>query len=355
MSQNFCYRKLLVFAGLAACASSAYGGNADFQTRCTAAGVLKCVTFDFNANAVGQDFHHINQGVSPTSSDDRWVDPTPTQVFHDLFDTSAGNQMDGTGALRLEITSPLQTRNTSGGFHLRFGRDFVAGDTYWLQYAVKIDNAYLSTPFSGTSGSSGIKQHLIYNENIGSCQGYGQFVLEHVYNSTVNNGYFTQYSDCGNLSLQIGRQEQQGDYNCQYSLRASGNFSNCFVMQADKWYVFTYQIALGVAGSPTTTYKGWETHDGVTKQFMNVPNIALQSNDGNDDRVNHINLGPYMSDGTDGFTFAPNAHIWYDDVIISAQPIAFPGGGATPPSGGSPPPVVVAPPTPPNGVQFRSN
>jgi hypothetical protein len=65
---------------------------------------------------------------------------------------------------------------------------------------------------------------------------------------------------------------------------------------------------------------------GQYKEWINVPNFILyNSAPGNDH--DHLTLTPYIT-GKDPTINHPTAYTWYDEIILSNQPIATPNNQA---------------------------
>jgi hypothetical protein len=56
---------------------------------------------------------------------------------------------------------------------------------------------------------------------------------------------------------------------------------------------------------------------------LDLPNFVFNSGPAAGDALESILLGPYMS-GANGTKPNPTAHMWFDELIISTQPIAAP-------------------------------
>lgn len=115
-----------------------------------------------------------------------------------------------------------------------------------------------------------------------------------------------------------------------------------------------YQVSLGTWGTPSSTIKAWVGLDGQPlRLWINEANFELNRTSATDNKFIQVDLLNYMTSKNPALTWNV-AHSWYDELIISSQPIAAPGGGAV----DAPvvnPPATVAAPAPPTGVQFKSN
>jgi hypothetical protein len=99
------------------------------------------------------------------------------------------------------------------------------------------------------------------------------------------------------------------------------------------WITFSYHIKLGPLDSsgnfPGTLVEAWVATEGQPyKKWIDLPNFYFVGN-GPGAPFNHLELYPYMTykDATQGGY--PTAHVWYDELIVSTQPIAAP---AVPPA-----------------------
>jgi hypothetical protein len=145
----------------------------------------------------------------------------------------------------------------------------------------------------------------------------------------------TAMSSSGPL-IQQGTSNSSG-YNCSYTnvVTGTGNGTGCFIVPSNKWITFYYKIHIGTYGTTNSSVEAWIAVDGAPyTQFINVKNAVLQK-DGPPpgDKYNAITLTPYMTSLRTAAS--ETAYTWYDELIVSTQPIAPPGGSAS----SNPPPA----------------
>jgi hypothetical protein len=196
-----------------------------------------------------------------------------------------------------------------------------------------------------TYWNSSWKHIIMHQRDIPSCSSVALVVVNKNYVS-YPNVLPQMYTDCGARSMYteldnstwkdntpylFQQTEQPGvsGYRCAYGSysNGSGTGSGCFnlVQHSNKWVTFYYDIHLGSWGQPNSIIKAYVAVDGGPyQQWINVTNMTLYFSSGPSDGYDVIQLVPYM---TSLSTSAPSdAYLWFDDLIISSQPIAAPGG-----------------------------
>lgn len=287
----------------------------NFQTRCAGPGVLKCVGFDTSADYASSLLFPDGDGV-----------------IRGTMDTNV--KASGNGALRFEI--PSQSGGNSSGYWLgSLGKDFGPGDTLHFQFRQRFSQSMLTTDFRP---GGGWKQFILHPGGIPSCTTL-QFVMVNQY----LQGFPTMYASCGSINLftrdpNNDERKQQGDVNC---LRSQG-FSGCMQYRADEWLTFYFELKLGAFGSPTTHIKSWMGYEGqALKQIVDYPNFSLDYQSQSSERLNRIQITPYQT-GKDASQVHPTAYTWYDELIVSTQPIPAPTGAIVTPPAATPPTVTLS-------------
>jgi len=280
----------------------------DFQNRCNAKGVVFCQGFD-EASGFQQNVNIYSNSSYPG-------------VFP-VKDSATGRS--GT-SLRIDIP-PFQGAN-AGKFDSAFPGIGGKGADFYFQVATRISPEMLSN--YKNFGWPTWKNHGFFNGNT-SCTGL--MVVTGLHNSGLipvgttggcsSNGLFTNRGVPPYLL-------QQGDYNCQYRGIDS---KTCFHWPTNTWITFYYHIKLGTLDAsgnfPGTLVEAWVATNGQPyKKWISLTNFYFVGN-GAGAPFNHVELYPYMTgkDATQGGY--PAAHVWYDELIISTQPIAAP---AVPPA-----------------------
>ena len=294
----------------------------NFQALCTAPGVVTCVTWD-SASA----FTPATGGGGYASG----LYPAEDGTYQGVQDTT--NKVDGAGALQFVIrpgsVHPHGT-NPAGYWFQQFGTDgspthFGEGTTLYLQFRFMVSPTMLNYDWT-QAGGEGWKVFIVFGPVPGPSCTSDQFVQENTNQTNVATGYVScgtpgLYSNGGSPPMNI----EQGDYNCAYAGGgATYTGPTCFVYPASTWITEYWVVHIGTFGQPNSSFQAWIAPEGQPlKQFINLPNFNF--GDGSDHTVglNAIELTPYFS-GANGSTTTPGASMWFDDLIISTQPIAAP-------------------------------
>jgi len=295
---------------------------ADFQARCAATGVIVCEGWDdpsrftlaTGAGGYATGMHPADDGTS-----------------HGTMDTT--NKVSGAGALKFTINAgsvtPLTT-NPTGFWFAGFGPDgnvksFAQNSTLYFQFRLRLDPNMLNYDWTQVSGQ-GWKVFIAYGPIPGpSCTG-AQFVQENSYQTNV----FTAYTSCGTPGLETNNGVppmliEQGDYNCPYS--SSGGYAsnpNCFAYPSNTWITEYWVVQIGTWGQPNSHFTAYVGLPGqALKRVIDLPNFTFNAGGASNDALNALILQPYFS-GATGARTNPQATMWFDELIISSQPIAAP-------------------------------
>ncbi len=283
----------------------------DFNARCTAAGVVFCQAFD--------DSTGFQQNVN--------IFPNATYAgVYPAMDTTTARS--GTSSMRIDIP-PFQGANM-GKFDSAFTPMGGANSDFYFQVATRISPEML-TNFANraTTGWPTWKNHSFFTGN-SSC--IGMSLVTNINNdglvpsSSMNCGYNGFYTNGGTPPYLI----QQGDYNCPYRGETP---SVCFYWPTDTWITFYYHVHVGNYNSATDNYdnslvEAWVSVDGQPyKKWIDLPGWSLSAN--GQSQFDHLELYPYMTGKDATIGGYPTAHVWYDELIVSKQPIAAP---AVPPA-----------------------
>ena len=96
---------------------------------------------------------------------------------------------------------------------------------------------------------------------------------------------------------------------------------------------FSYRVTLGAWGTESSTIESWIAREGEPlKQWIQRSNFLLKGSDGATSvgGYSKIQLTPYQSK-KDPAQDHPTGYVWYDELIVSTQPIAGPDGSIEPP------------------------
>jgi hypothetical protein len=331
--RSFNWKVIVSVAACSVLAGPLAADDADFNARCTAPGVIKCVGFDGAA-----DIQH-NSTLYPAAGG----------AFRGTIDT--GIKASGNGSLRFEIPAGSGA-NASGYWSAYMGQQFGANTTFYVQFRQRFSQAMLDTRFVTGSGSTTYWKQIILHKAGSSCAS-----IELTTGNIQNRGFPQMYSQCGAQPLDTNLPGgdyglQQGDYDCRYQ-----NPSDCSFYQANEWMTFYYEIHLGSWGTPSSYIKAYVAYEGGPMlQFIDLPNTRLNYNNSPSDTYDTVDLLTYMT-GKSGSQSHPTAYAWYDELIVSTQPIAGPNGEVV--SNDPPPPPPVTPPAdtvapnPPYSLAFQ--
>ena len=326
--------------------NSSGGGTAtqNFQSRCAQAGVLTCQGFD--------DPTIFNTVVSEAGLTDGFGSASHPNLTRDtsvfVSGGSSANFFIPAGA----------GENDTGNFWAFFGQGvknqiFGQNSTFYVQYAFRADSSWTSTDwtqFGGSGSNTSPKLSIFHNVIAGSCA--EEEITVHNHNG---KDLPTIYTECG------GRQAitdsdgsiynengsllyfQQGwtvaapftGYQCEYT---GGSFSgpNCFHFAPNQWYTLYFKVHIGTWGSANSSIEAWVAPYGQQMvKWINTHNYIMQTESLCDATgtqqgnlpcpgYNTIELTQFMTAKIAGT--GPAAHVWYDELIISSQPIPAPAG-----------------------------
>lgn len=264
----------------------------DFDAACSQSGVLKCIGFD------------------SASELDPYLTAADDDQIHGFLDTSVS--ASGGGSLRFEIP-PFSSSDSSGAWRDDLGGSFGEGDRFYVAFKQRFSQAMVDTDFDG----AGWKQMIIHR-NGPSCAS-----VQLVTQNQFHNGFPTMYTDCGAYNFYIEQPDgdfhlQQGDYVCRYR---SPNTTDCSYYRADNWMTFYYEVEVGNWDTPNSVVRAFVAYEGEPlMQFVDMRDVSFEYDSSPSDTFDIIQLTPYHTDKNASLNH-PVAHTWYDDLIISTQPI----------------------------------
>jgi len=311
------------FASNNSSASKVSGEKQTFSERCAGPGVLVCQGFEKREDFIPTRWPE--SGLYPGSC--------PACDFRDTKIKVSGNS-----SYRMEIPGNGGQR-PAGNWTQHFGRPFGPGSTFYVQYAFRADSNWLMN-WDAILGSWP-KLSIIHNSKGGTCA-----MEEITASNSRGSGALTMYGECGassfttfldgltpNPKTNTPYLIQQGfkdpppttGYACHnYDPNAGPPYTgNCFYFLPNTWYTLYWRIHVGDWGKPNSSVEGYI---GVTgsqwKKFINALNWTLNSNNPPDSGFDSITLTQFMTNAKQ--VPHPSAYVWYDDLIISSQPIALP-------------------------------
>jgi hypothetical protein len=240
--------------------------------------------------------------------------PAGDGQFYGAQDTSI--KTSGAGSLRL--TSRVAQPNSAGQWVTYMGGTFGQNTTFYVQFRYRLTQEMLG-------GTGGGRKVAVFHYAFHGCAD-----LELATQNVYYRGYPQMYSDCGaqNMERMSGSELyiQQGadpfptgdGWNCPYSNQTA---SRCSFFQANTWMTFYYRIDVGTWGQANSRIQAWVGNDGQPlKQFINYPNYRINNFGPTYPGFDHISLMSYDT----GATTLRNGSVWYDELIVSTQPIAAP-------------------------------
>jgi hypothetical protein len=149
-----------------------------------------------------------------------------------------------------------------------------------------------------------------------------------------NHGYPMMYSQCGADVFQVSTGisdylNEQGDtsttgYNCHY-VQANNTATSCFMYPSNTWVTFYYKVSIGTWGQANSTIQAWvSVGGGPYVEWINMPNHILREDQTPGADYDMVTLLPYMTNRNASISAGPIAYTWYDELIVSSQPIAAP-------------------------------
>jgi hypothetical protein len=271
-----------------------------FEQRCGASGVLVCQGFDTPAE------------YGPARYPSVGLYPAWDGAIRGVRDTSV--KASGTASLRFEVPSHSEA-NASGYWKQPMGKEFREGSTFYVQFRQRFSKEMLKNNWGGTTW----KQAIFHNAE--STCGAVELTTVQYY----DKGFPIMYTNCGAHSLFSSNgtpptKLEQGDYNCWYG---KYNAKDCFFYPIEEWVTFYYEISIGHWGKPDSGVNAWVALDGKPyKQWIQMSQFVLEK-DRPGEGFDTVTLLTYMTAKSAQADHAV-AYTWYDDLIISANPIAPP-------------------------------
>ena len=299
--------------------------ESDFQARCAAPGVMVCRGWD-NAS----DFTPpVNSTGNETGVHPAGPGSGGTGYQYIVQDTTS--KVSGNGSLKLIIppsgTPGFSFNDTPSGYWADNFTGIGQNQTLYVQYRFMVDSNMLNFNWA-TVSDEGWKISDLFATT--SC-GEEEITMENTYQTNV----FTGYTHCGSPALYDYSNPQdplleQGDYVCHYQTTYPSYQQDpgCFSFVPNTWITVYMVLQFGTWGQPNThiTMYASDPAAGRTtlKRFIDLPNFTISnSTDVPGAPFSHIYLENYLS-GAHGGATEPGGNMWFDELIISSQPIAAP-------------------------------
>ena len=348
--------------------------NTTFDQKCGQSGVIACYGFDSPANlrstpgitaAYPFKYNWDSQGtpcqslgISYPLTRDRGPGDMNARAFnvngtcyYPVVDTVITGATGG-GALRMDVPSGAD-QNNSGFFDTTYrgiDQSHVAVQDLWFQFRYRSSDMALNTFGNSTSFQNTFTKTFINcavppgNDYCGSDPSLSMVFIFASNGSgsggwsPTRNGMWQSYTynAQGNVApteRTIGPELYlQNAAECPYTFSGTYNYPPCVRLIDNEWTEITHHLKINPG-----------TGTGVIQEYINgVPIIdltdqamALNGTAG----WGEIRLQPHQTGKTSGLNYTSGA-VWYDDLVISTQPIAM--GSVTPPPP-PPPPTNTAP------------
>jgi hypothetical protein len=298
--------------------------ESDLEARCAMPGVVRCFTFDSQAEIAP----YIYPGASAP-----------------VVDTSV--KASGAGSLRMTIASNSGA-NTSGGFSMNFTPgslnvsgsnpypiQFGQGEEFYVQWRQRFAPEFLATHYVG---GGGWKQAIIGEGDRTGVAAYSCTQLEIVTQNTYQRGFPQMYHSCGGKDGQYEPLEEfspPSDYKLQnaipspYCLYSKPTVPPCVGYKANQWMTFQVHIKVGTWYKNDghyhrdSTIELWVAEEGQPSHLaISFRNYDI-ANSNPAAKYGKVWLLPYHTN-KDPSQVHPTGYVWYDELIVSKTRIPDP-------------------------------
>jgi len=322
----------------------------NFQYRANQPGVLSYQGFDAAASFTQPSSGAMSGMFYATATGDCPSYPTTPCIVRDT-----STYVSGGSSMRFDI-KPFVTQDGQDYYYQRFGcavgvtcsspTSFGANSTFYIQFAFRADANWVNTfwPPYGNNQDTAPKLMIVHPSDASgqpnTCTGT-QTVLVNEHGWGIPTGYIScgaanLYSMPDGVANQGTPVSYQGGwtapapftgYQCDYQSGNRPSTPNCFLFSPNTWYTVYYKISLGTisAGAAPVSIEAYVGPYGQQlKKFINVTSNLTIPLDTGLNRFNALTLTQYMTGKTASNN--PAASVWYDELIISTQPIPAPAG-----------------------------
>ena len=259
----------------------------NFKTRCQAPGVVKCMGFDTRSQT-----------------------DMPGRVGSVALDTAV--KASGAGSMLVDI--PPTAGEGPGNVIVTLGKDFGEGSSLYIQWRQRFSPAMVD----GALGGVGFKQFVLYDQSpSGNVETY-----------MLNQGY----RGFPVIAAAMGRQQMQKRVNGSTALMwnaegvicSQSDMTRCLKYHPNEWMTFYYEQHIGNWDQPNSTVKAYMAREGQPlQQFIHFDKEWQFNKDEETSAYRRIWLGPFSNGRTANGNY-PAASTWFDELIISTQPIPDP-------------------------------
>jgi hypothetical protein len=331
--------------------------SSSFAQKCAQTGVLNCFGFDSTSSlfytwptgtqcdAVFAGQTNYGFGLDRSGPGNTAAVLQNGQCVYPQIDTTSPHS--GGGALKFTI--PSNSGADSGGFFAEpfkryadgtfpyIGPGSPLGNVVYFQFYQKFDPNFAGIDFQCTGGGcTGWKQAIWYgNPPNGSSSSLIEATMFNGWQRGVPQMYGQQGSDEYGIEDITGctyaKATSQGGSGSGFDSRP--NYSaplnpNCAHYPANQWIEFTGRLEIrGTSNAPSSRVQLWV--NGQLVIDYGAARVDWSGGDGNG--FGQFLLSPYHT-RKDPTRAHPVGYTWYDDVIVSTQPIAMGGSTLTPPT-----------------------
>ncbi len=330
-------------AGVSVTVSNGSGG-ADFQTRCSAPGVVKCVGFDSPADITGTYGDPSGILLGEPGAVPPAIDPS----------------MKASGVGSLKFTIPANVGSDPGSYFTNFSGDlsvqFGENSDFYIQWRQRFSPEFITNQYAGTNGWKnsiiGTGDHpgctpSFQTSCYSSCSdievemgNYYKQGFPIMYNACIPStshgpydGFYEPFGT-GEWKLQNGRP-------APYCLFSQGSTvpktyfppaGNCFGYFPNEWMTFQVHIKTGPRRTDgardewlNSFVQMWMAREGQPSQLVIDwgPYNLTAGTPASNQKFGKIWLLPYMTE-KDPIPTYPIAYTWYDELIVSRQKILDP-------------------------------
>lgn len=197
-------------------------------------------------------------------------------------------------------------------------RSFGMRSTYYVQFRQRFSPEMITNNY----GHNVMWKQAIFHGPDSTCADVS-LVTQKFYSADIPH----LYTDCGQRGIFTNGGHppyliQQGDYNCWYGETES---KSCFHYLPNEWLTFYYEVSIGDWERPNSSIKAWVAREGKPyRQWIKIQGFTLHNASPGKNDYSYVDLLPYMTDRDPSVNGGATAYTWYDELIISTQPIAAP-------------------------------
>ena len=351
-------RALAAVVVACALAPHAWGQNMDFATRCAQAGVVKCVSFDTDA-----DFGHGAGGTQGAWGSRAGLMPPYGTSDYSRATRDTAVAADGASSLRFTILSNTAS-DVAGAWFTNFTDDLSyqvgEGQEVFVQWRQRFSPEYLTTQYAGVNGglANGWKLADISAGDTTACVSATAnsmtcptscWDFDTVVQDSGLHNIAQVYTDCSGPYPYIPLDGAQGGVTVQNAVGCPyPNYPSppCVLFYPNEWMTFQIHIKVGHWNQWDSTIQLWVAREGQPSVLVidcsstavnpcsNFMNSAASGgwflfNSDTSYKFGKVWLLPYHTNKSANQA-TPTAYTWYDDLVISSKKVPDPTPGVKP-------------------------